>query len=73
MRLVYASVAQLVERRSEEPSVTGSIPVGGTKSGVKHSQNFTEWLGDNLKREDRETGIHIYSFVVFHFALFCLS
>ena len=28
----YASVAQLVERRPEEPSVTGSIPVGGTTS-----------------------------------------
>lgn len=28
--LENASVAQLVERRPEEPSVTGSIPVGST-------------------------------------------
>lgn len=27
---LYASVAQLVERRSEEPSVIGSTPVGST-------------------------------------------
>ena len=31
MRLVYASVAQLVERGTENPCVAGSIPAGGTK------------------------------------------
>ena len=31
MNLTYASVAQLVEQRTENPRVTGSIPVGGTK------------------------------------------
>ena len=28
----YASVAQMVERRSEEPSVSGSIPLGSTNT-----------------------------------------
>ena len=33
----YASVAQLVEQRTENPRVVGSIPTGGTKfAGVAH-------------------------------------
>ena len=31
--LLYASVAQLVEQRTENPRVVGSIPTGGTISG----------------------------------------
>ena len=35
--LEYASVAQLVEQRTENPRVVGSIPTGGTKfAGVAH-------------------------------------
>ena len=30
--LLYASVAQLVEQRTENPRVVGSIPTGGTTS-----------------------------------------
>ena len=30
-RQFFASVAQLVEQRTENPCVTGSIPVGGTR------------------------------------------
>ena len=30
----YASVAQLVEQRTENPRVVGSIPTGGTKQRV---------------------------------------
>ena len=32
--LTYASVAQLVEQRTENPRVVGSIPTGGTKMRV---------------------------------------
>ena len=34
MALIYASVAQLVEQRTENPRVVGSIPTGGTMSGL---------------------------------------
>ena len=33
MEIPYGSVAQLVERWPEEPSVVGSIPTGPTKYG----------------------------------------
>ena len=33
--LRHASVAQLVEQRTENPRVVGSIPTGGTTTGVK--------------------------------------
>ena len=32
---VFASVAQLVEQRTENPRVVGSIPTGGTKEYVE--------------------------------------
>ena len=32
----YASVAQLVEQRTENPRVVGSIPTGGTIADVAH-------------------------------------
>ena len=32
--LLYASVAQLVEQRTENPRVVGSIPTGGTINGA---------------------------------------
>ena len=32
----YASVAQLVEQRTENPRVVGSIPTGGTTFGERH-------------------------------------
>ena len=38
LRLVYASVAQLVEQRTENPRVGGSTPPGSTKSGIRHLQ-----------------------------------
>lgn len=45
MRLVFASVAQLVERRPEEPSVGGSTPPGGTsKSNNKNHNRGTTLL-----------------------------
>ena len=31
--ILYASVAQLVEQRTENPRVVGSIPTGGTTAG----------------------------------------
>ena len=32
----YASVAQLVEQRTENPRVVGSIPIGGTIADLAH-------------------------------------
>ena len=32
----YASVAQLVEQRTENPRVVGSIPTGGTTADLAH-------------------------------------
>ena len=32
----YASVAQLVEQRTENPRVVGSIPTGGTNADLAH-------------------------------------
>ena len=34
--LLYASVAQLVEQRTENPRVVGSIPTGGTNADLAH-------------------------------------
>ena len=34
--LLYASVAQLVEQRTENPRVVGSIPTGGTIADLAH-------------------------------------
>ena len=33
---LYASVAQLVEQRTENPRVVGSIPTGGTNADLAH-------------------------------------
>ena len=33
---MYASVAQLVEQRTENPRVVGSIPIGGTIADLAH-------------------------------------
>ena len=38
-RHFFASVAQLVERRTENPYVVGSIPTGGTSTNLK-GENF---------------------------------
>ena len=35
-RELYASVAQLVEQRTENPRVVGSIPTGGTNADLAH-------------------------------------
>ena len=35
-RKAYASVAQLVEQRTENPRVVGSIPTGGTNADLAH-------------------------------------
>ena len=35
-RELYASVAQSVEQRTENPRVVGSIPTGGTNAGLAH-------------------------------------
>ena len=37
----YASVAQLVEQRTENPRVVGSIPTGGT-SGTIRSRSYAD-------------------------------
>ena len=42
MSLVYASVAQLVEQRTENPRVVGSIPTGGTTSVWRLKTHTTE-------------------------------
>ena len=34
--MLYASVAQLVEQRTENPRVVGSIPTGGTNADLAH-------------------------------------
>ena len=34
--ILYASVAQLVEQRTENPRVVGSIPTGGTNADLAH-------------------------------------
>ena len=39
--LLYASVAQLVEQRTENPRVVGSIPTGGT-SGTVWSRSYAD-------------------------------
>ena len=36
----YASVAQLVEQRTENPRVIGSIPIGGTRKNLALRQGF---------------------------------
>ena len=33
---IFASVAQLVEQRTENPRVVGSIPTGGTNADLAH-------------------------------------
>ena len=43
----FASVAQLVEQGTENPRVTGSIPVRGTKES-SNNESFTTFLFQNL-------------------------
>lgn len=48
---LFATVAQLVERRFEEPGVRGSNPLGGTFSVAKEEAmfgNIFDWLYDHL-------------------------
>ena len=47
-RHFFASVAQLVERRTENPYVVGSIPTGGTKPTPKRRELFLAFYFINL-------------------------
>ena len=47
--LTYASVAQLVEQRTENPRVVGSIPTGGT-SGVARYADLAHLVERDLAK-----------------------
>ncbi len=51
--LLFAQIAQLVEQRTENPRVTGSIPVLGTKKTTsQRSGFFIQFFSDDLSEED---------------------
>ena len=49
----YASVAQLVEQRTENPRVVGSIPTGGTRCGCSSSGRAPPCQGGGSEFEPR--------------------
>ena len=52
MRLKHALVAQMVEQRTENPSVGGSIPPQGTTLG---QTRFKHFVAPPLPEKDRKT------------------
>ena len=62
-----ASVAQLVEQRTENPRVVGSIPTGGTKCGFSSSGRAPPCQGGGSEFEPRNPlQFRRYSQVVRH-------
>ena len=62
--LLYASVAQLVEQRTENPRVVGSIPTGGTKNAdlahlVERDLAKVEVAGSSPVIRSKETGTEV--------------
>ena len=78
MRLAYAPVAQLVERRIEAPSVGGSNPSWGTISWIGNCyKNPIIWTGKPNLPKDPHQRIHTtlhFGFLplLFVFILLCL-
>ena len=63
MRLEYASVAQLVERGTENPCVAGSIPAEGTKGT---NSNLKKPFRHRTKNPPfRKIGFQFYSALIY--------
>ena len=71
---VFASVAQLVEQRTENPRVVGSIPTGGTKNAdlahlVERHLAKVEVASSSLVIRSNKASI-VVTVLAFYFACF---